>query len=433
MRRFLACVIFLGVPLICLASVVAYNIPPINERLAWRVEALQAKVKYALNPPEEVVFVPEEQNSSAILTPAPTLAWPTDTPTPQPTPTETVPGPTPTASMTPTPEYTPTPIPGNVLLDGITHEYQRWNNCGPANLAMNLSYWDWEGDQYDTAAFLKPNARDHNVMPYEMVDYVQTNTSLRALTRVGGDMEMLKKFIAAGIPVLIEKGFEGAGFDGWMGHYEVINGYDDTNQRVTVQDSYKGPNILINYPDLESQWRAFNNTYIVIYPPEREAEVQRILGRHADMEYNFQAALEKATDETALLTDRDLFFAWYNRGTNLVSLHDYATAATAFDAAFANYGKVPKELRPWRILWYQTGPYFAYYYSQRFEDVINLATSTLQAMSEPNLEETYYWRGMAYAALGENDRAIKDFQAALKYHENFLPALQQLQQMGAQP
>jgi tetratricopeptide (TPR) repeat protein len=429
MRRFLACAVFLGVPLLCLATVVFYNIPPVNERLSWRVEALQARVKYALNPPAEAVFVPAEQN--AVLSAVP--AWPTETATPEPTATPTVPGPTPTASVTPTPDYTPTPIPGTVLLDGFTHEYQRWNNCGPANLAMDLSYWGWQGDQYDTAAFLKPNARDHNVMPYEMVDYVQSNTNLRALTRVGGDLDTLKKFIAAGFPVLIEKGFEGAGFDGWMGHYEVINGYDDANQRVTVQDSYKGPNILINYPDLENQWRAFNYTYIITYPPEREGEVLRILGKQADLDTNFQTALQKAVDETSQLTGRDLFFAWYNRGSNLVSLHDYAAAATAYDAAFANYGKVVKELRPWRMLWYQTGPYFAYYYTQRFEDVISLANTTLQAMSEPNLEETYYWRGMAYAALGDNERAIKDFQAALKYHENFLPAIQQLQQMGVQP
>lgn len=427
MRRYLTCAAFLGVPLLCLVVVVVYNIPPVNERLAWRVEALQARIKYALNPPAEVVFVPEEGQSAQ----ATRLIWPTDTPTPLPTVTPLTPNPT--ATLTPTPAFTPTPIPGIALLDGFVHEYQRWNNCGPANLSMNLSYWGWEGDQYDTAAYLKPNARDHNVMPYEMVDYVQANTNLRALLRVGGDLDILKRFVAAGIPVLVEKGFEGAGFDGWMGHYEVINGYDDANQRFTVQDSYKGPNILINYPDLESQWRAFNYTYIVVYPPEREAEVMDILGQHSDAEFSSQVALQKAVDETTRLTDRDLFFAWYNRGTNLVNMHDYTGAATAYDAAFAHYSQVPRELRPWRMLWYQTGPYFAYYYTQRFEDVINLATTTLTAMSEPNLEETYYWRGMAYAALGQNDKAIADLQTALKYHENFLPAIQQLQQLGVQP
>jgi hypothetical protein len=59
--------------------------------------------------------------------------------------------------MTPEPTATatllPTPIPVKVVLGGIVHEYQQFNNCGPANLAMALSYWGWQGDQRDTRAF----------------------------------------------------------------------------------------------------------------------------------------------------------------------------------------------------------------------------------------------------------------------------------------
>ncbi len=38
-----------------------YQIPPINERLAWRVEGLQARLRYAINPPEQAVFQPAGQ------------------------------------------------------------------------------------------------------------------------------------------------------------------------------------------------------------------------------------------------------------------------------------------------------------------------------------------------------------------------------------
>ncbi len=51
-------------------------------------------------------------------------------------------------------------------------------------------------------------------------------------------------------------------------------------------------------------------------------------------------------------------------------------------------------MRPYRMMWYQTGPYKAYYYSNRFADVINLADTTLnETISEPVLEESLYWRG----------------------------------------
>src|SRR5512141_2200294 len=54
-------VLGLGAPLVCLAlAVLVYNLPPIHERLAWRVANLQAEIKYKLNPPEQEVFLPNE-------------------------------------------------------------------------------------------------------------------------------------------------------------------------------------------------------------------------------------------------------------------------------------------------------------------------------------------------------------------------------------
>ena len=52
---------------------------------------------------------------------------------------------------------------------------------------------------------------------------------------------------------------------------------------------------------------------------------------------------------------------------------------------------------PFRMMWYQTGPYFAYYYAGRYQDVINLANVN-KTIAQPTLEESLYWRGMAEAA-----------------------------------
>lgn len=236
---------------------------------------------------------------------------------------------------------------------------------------------------------------------------------------------MLKTFVAAGFPVIVEKGFENPKkFDGWMGHYEVVNGYDDQQRKFRVQDSYNGSNQPVEYDLMLSQWRAFNYAYLVIYPPTREAEVFGILGNQVDINQNYQYAADKALADTQALKGRDRYFAWYNRGTNLMNLKDYAGAATAYDAAFAQYQAIPKEQRPWRMLWYQTGPYFAYFYTQRYQDVINLATTTLDAMSEPNLEESYYWRARAKAALGDNQGALADVMKSLEYHPEFQPGLE---------
>lgn len=434
-------------PLLLLVTVGVYFLPPVHERLAWRIDNLQADIKYALNPPEQVVFVPQGQaanvNPDSVSTMQAivqaTLQAVQATPTPSPTPANTLTpqGPTATAQPSPTPTLSPTPLPDKVDLSGVVHEYQKWNNCGPANLAMELSYWGWQGDQSDTAAILKPNQRDKNVMPYEMVDYVNEHTGMRALERVGGDLQMLKSFIAAGFPVIVEKGFEGPHFDGWMGHYEVVNGYDDARQRFITQDSYIMANLPVPYADMENYWRQFNNLYIVVYPPEREAEVTAILGPQADETYNYQYAANKASEEIFSTSGRDQYFSWYNRGTNLMYLQDYTGAADAYDKAFALYPSIPEKDRPWRMLWYQTGPYFAYFFTQRYYDVITLATTTIDNANEPAIEESYYWRGRAFYELykleGKDDylaHAKEDFQTSLQWHPNFGPSLAQLQALG---
>jgi hypothetical protein len=418
------------IPLLCFCSALAYQAPFVKSHIDWRIDALRATIKYALNPPEKTVFIPGGNPTPDLQFTIPVI---TETPSPSPSASPTGILLSKTPSVSPTNTLTPTPIPSQMTLTGIVHEYQAWNNCGPANLAMALSYWGWKGDQRDTAAFNKPDPRDKNVMPWELADFVTEKTNFKVMIRVGGDLQTLKSLIAAGFPVIIEKGFEGPKFDGWMGHYEVLNAYDDNKARFTAQDSYMGPNIAVSYDAAISNWRAFNYLYIVVYPTEHEGQVFSVVGPFADEAYSYQVAAQKALQESNKLSGRDRFFAWFNRGTNLVYLKDFAGAATAYDAAFANYSAIPEKERPWRMVWYQTGPYFAYFYTQRYQDVINLATTTLDAMNEPILEESYYWRGRAKLALKDVNGAIADFRSSLKYHPGFSPTLDQLQQLGVKP
>jgi len=121
----------------------------------------------------------------------------------------------------------------------------------------------------------------------------------------------------------------------------------------------------------------------------------------------------------------------------LKELQDYGGAAMAYDEAFAIYNALPedKSVRPYRILWYQTGPYYAYYYTGRHQAVISLATTSIEAaLDEPALEESFYWRGMSRAALGDIAGAIEDFRTSLDpYHPGFAPSVYQLQLLGIEP
>ena len=200
-----------------------------------------------------------------------------------------------------------------------------------------------------------------------------------------------------------------------------------------TQDSFLGADHEVSYEDMIRGWRAFNYTYLVVYPPERELDVMNLLGSDADETVNFQNAALKASNEIYGLSGIDQYFAWFNRGSSLVALQDFGGAAAAYDESFNVYPNIPESERPWRMLWYQTGPYFAYYGVERFYDLLFLADSTLNAMQgEKNLEESYYWRGMARASLGENAAAIEDFQLSLKYHPEFEPAVYQLGVLGVE-
>ena len=424
--------------LLCLAAGVAYNLPPIHDRVAWRMESLITRVRYAFDPPQQAVFVPQQQQAQMDEIVRATLVAFTSTLTaaaPLPvTPTATLPGPTDTPTPQPTPTLVPTPIPGEVTLKGVIHEYQQLNNCGPATLAMALSYWGWQGDQRDTRRFLRPNFKevdDKNVNASEMASFVETQTELKAAVRVGGDIETVKRFIAAGIPVIIEHGLQQHAND-WLGHYVLITGYDDERQRFLTQDSLIMADLPVDYATLDEHWwRDFNYAYIVIYPAGREAEVMALLGPQADVTENYRYAAQKARDETGVLSGRDLYFAWYNLGTNLVALEDYAGAAAAYDQAFSIYPSIPEEDRPWRMLWYQTGPYPAYYYTGRYDDVVNLGNQTLSQLGKPILEETLYWLGMAREGQGDMEKAIYDLQRAYALNPNSTSALQELQRLGA--
>ncbi len=423
----------LAVPLFFLLSILVYNLPPVHERVAWRVDQFKADIYYTFHPPQKAVFVPQQIDAIVNAT----LRAYTPTPTTISTITSTpLPGPTNTPEPSPTPTVSPTPLPAKVRLTGVRHEYQKWNNCGPTTLSMGLSFWKWQGDQLDVANVVKPNPRDKNVMPYELADYVNQNTNLKAEVRMGGDLQMIKSFVAAGIPIIVEKGFEGENFSDWMGHYELITGYSDADKSFLVYDSYVGPetDFPISYDEVQENWLAFNYVYLIVFPPEREAQVMQILGPQADPTANFQYAAQKASDDIYRTTGRDLFFAWYNRGTSLTKLQDFTGAAQAYDQAFTIYPTISEKDRPWRMLWYQTGPYFAYYYSGRYQDVVDLATTTIATTStEPSIEESFYWRAMAKQALGDKEGAISDLRTSLKWHPDFGPSMALLQQLGAEP
>lgn len=394
----------LGGLLALLLLVALYQLPPVKYRLEWRFDRAEGVIRGWIRPDETLPTPHGADRVVAVPTPLPPSAT-------SPAPSQEI-GPTATASPS------PTPLPQQVQLPAPEWERQDWNNCGPATLSLGLRYYGWEGDQFDISDLLKPDRGDKNVNVEELVYYVRTRAGwLSADFRVGGNLEELKGFIAAGIPVIVEKGFvlpESDGGGGWAGHYLLLTGYDETAGEFIAQDTNPttgGSNRRISYQELDEGWQAFNRVFMYLFLPEQGETVLRLLGPDADVEQNRQAALERARRE--IEADPENAYAWFNLGTNLVYFERYGQAAEAYDQALA-LGL------PWRFTRYQFGPYIAYFNIGRYQDLIELADATLFRTSKA--EESSLWRGWARYQQGDIAGAEDDFLRALEINPNYLDA-----------
>src|SRR5512138_494684 len=282
-------------PLAVLALILGiYFSPPAHERINNRLEDFRTQMKYFLSPPQEAVFRPTQQAAQqaaidSIVTQTMEAYARAQTAQATPPPGSTLPGPN------AAPSVTGTALPKMVNIPGVKYvdQMDRWNYCAPANLTMALNFWGWKGNRDDVAKVVKPGESDpkkdfitrgktdKNVMPYELVDFVNNDTDYKALYRLGGDIPLFKTLVANGFPVIAEKGIyesDTTGRDSWMGHYQFVTGYDDASQTFLVQDTYlKGPNYHVPYSEFVDGWRAFDRIWLIVYPADRESEVMELL------------------------------------------------------------------------------------------------------------------------------------------------------------
>jgi hypothetical protein len=392
--------------------VLTYFVPPINERLSWRVDVAITYIRSWLQP---AGAMPTPDLASVAL---PTLTPPlAPSPFPSLVPSATAATALPTAF--PTSTQAPTPIPAKTVLTPPAWEKQAPNNCGATTLSMLLHFYGWKGDQQTISDLVKPIQADRNVDVEELVYFVHTKVGwLNIEYRVGGDASVLKRFLAVGLPMMIEESsrveqqFARYDDDYWDGHYLLITGYDDARQDFITQDSFLGPDRAVAYTDLENNWQAFNHVYIIVFRPDQQQTVQDLLGADWDASTNRQRALDQAQAETQV--DPKNPFNWFNLGSNLVYFERYTEAAQAYDSA-------RKLTIPQRMLRYQFGPFIAYFNANRIQDLLALTQYALRITD--NSEEAWLWQGWAQYRLGNKQEAIDDFNKALKFHPGYQDAL----------
>ncbi len=395
-----------------------YQQPSIRSRVNWQITKILTYSRGVVNPvgemPTSLPIPTTTPGPTSTLPPTATSVPPTATPTP--------------VIYTPTPTLSPTPPPPSISLPAPTYVKQGANSCGPASLTMYLEYYGWQGTQSDITDLIKPVTEDRNVNPEELVYYVRNRAGwLNAEFRVGGDFQLLKQLLAAGIPVVIETSFiDRTSYwpndDRWAAHYLLLTGYDDAQQIFITQDSFRGANLNVTYEQLDADWKIFNRVYLLVYLPAQEPTIISILGENWDPDVNRQNALETAEQETKENPQDN--FAWFNLGSNLVYFERYLEASLAYDQA-RTLGL------PQRMLRYQFGPFFSYFHSGRTDDLLALVDYALQRT--PNSEEALLWKGWGLYRQGDTAGAIGQFNKAYEANPLSQDVIYALTYLEAQP
>lgn len=397
----------------------------IKQRIPHELLALVETPLPTALPAPAVTTAPIRITIPAVPTATVTAVAATATPQPTDQPTHT---PTPTLSPTPS----ATPLPSSAIIEGVVNIPQKFNNCGPANLSLTLAFYGHEVNQLDIAEQVKPNYDDRNVSPQELAAYVNDETLLQAEVFSGGNLAMLKQLISAGFPVIVEKGLLPSEWEGWMGHYLTVYGYDDAAQEFISMDTYLGPwdggYHSDSYETMADYWRHFNYTFVLVYPPERETAVHTLLTpQYTDPVVMWQNAAQTAQAETNARPDDA--FAWFNLGTSLTHLGQLTEQIDFYENAAAAFDRARTIGLPRRMLWYQFQPYAAYLAVGRHEDVLTLATATEVSEGGRNVEETFLYVGHAYLAAGNVNQARIAYNQAIQLNPNFLEARAALAKM----
>lgn len=325
-----------------------------------------------------------------------------------------------------------TSLPQNYRLDltNLRHLYQSLNNCGPATLTMGLSYFGYPAEsmaaQTPAADYLKPARNDGNVAFWQMQDYVnnfiQDELGVKAVARRGGNLDLIKRLLANDFPVIMGKGLDVPG-EGWVGHFVLAIGYDEAEQNLLVYDSFEGHGNLqglkMSYASVIPLWQQFNNVFLVMYPVEREGEVETLLG---DL-WEEQGAWEQARTvaEANTLADPQDAWAWFNLGEALTFLGRYEEAVEAYNHAY-DYANVRNRM-PFRAQWYMHGIFIANYRAGNYEQVVRLAMDVQRNTANVvYIEDMDYYRGLVLAVQGDTEGALAKFEQVLEFNPNYYPA-----------
>ncbi len=235
-------------------------------------------------------------------------------------------GPAPSAALA------PRSLPARHFIGQLKHSVQTLNNCGPASVVSVLSYYDFDVSQEAARRVLRPYAESRGMSEKVIPGYV-AQFGLEGKVRVNGNEDLIKALVANDIPVIVLQWIR----ENWrLGHFRVVQGYDDAQGVFYVNDSLLGPNIAISYESFDARWDYNWSRYIPVYRPDQAPLVASLLGQDWTDKGMFERALPDIRRQIAAKpTD---WQAWGRLVEALTGVERYQEALDTFDDYTARRG-----------------------------------------------------------------------------------------------
>lgn len=317
----------------------------------------------------------------------------------------------------PTPLPTPTVAlvipPSEKILQGGTHVFQTFNNCGPASLSMILSYYGLSVSQQELGLALRPHQNPQGINDDKSVTLSELAEKSKEYGfipyhRPGGTEKLIKLFLAHDMPVITRTTTKPTQD---IGHFRVIKGYDEPTGEFIQDDSLQGKNLRYTYENFNNLWQTFGYEFLALVPHDKKDIAEAILGPLTDEKAAWLAAAESA--RTIHTQKPDDFRAAFNLSVALYHAGDYLGSAKEFESV--------EHRLPFRTLWYQIEPILAYYELEDYDRVFAI-TEKILTNENRAFSELYLIRGDIYKKQGNIEAARTEYEKAIRYNQNLKAA-----------
>ncbi len=320
-------------------------------------------------------------------------------------------------NISPTPQVIFRAPPVDKILANDYHVFQTFNNCGPAALSMALSYYGINISQQVLGDELRPfqnpqGDNDDKSVTLEELGEKAKEYGLIPYHRPNGNIDLIKLFITYDIPIMARTLTK---IDEDIGHYRIIKGYNDETGQIIQDDSLQNKNLWFSYEDFSSLWKRFNFEHLVLVPKEKQEIAEAILGEEKDPKTAWEKAAKNAKEQ--LNINPNDIYTRFNLSVALYNIGNYQESVAEFE-------KVENQL-PFRTLWYQIEPIKAYYELGNYERVFEITDKVLSNWNRA-FSELYYLRGQIYLKKQNKEAARQEFEKAVFYNRNFIPAQEAL-------